>query len=280
MKVKFFDKNVRNKFWKYFSIVSAVLSFILLFNVVQDEYEEYLVYLGCLFAFILVVIYLVIWYRANKLTDINIDVDGSNVNIKCGDIFLENGLKVIAFNEYFDTLVDDKIISKKSLNGIFINRIFGENTSELDQFIEASTNSSDVIDGECQRNLGGKTVKFKLSTIFVYNDFVLTAFTKFDEHNKATLTMPEYLEFLINFWDRINRVYAQKTVSVPIFGSGITRIKEHKNIADEDLLKIMLWTFKLSEMKFKYPAKLAIIIHKDKMGQINLFNLKSIELDL
>lgn len=87
--------------------------------------------------------------------------------------------------------------------------------------------------------------------------------------------MPEYLEFLINFWDRVNRVYAQKSVSVPIFGSGITRIKEHKNITDEDLLKIMLWTFRISEMRFTHPAKLTIIIHKDKIDKINLFDLQS-----
>lgn len=87
--------------------------------------------------------------------------------------------------------------------------------------------------------------------------------------------MPEYLSFLINFWDRVNRVYAQKSVSVPIFGSGITRIKEHTNISDEDLLKIMLWTFRISEMRFKYPAKLAIIIHEDKMNTINLLDIKS-----
>lgn len=87
--------------------------------------------------------------------------------------------------------------------------------------------------------------------------------------------MPEYLSFLINFWDRVNRIYAQKSVSVPIFGSGITRIKEHKNIRDEDLLKIMLWTFRISEMRFKYPAKLTIIIHPDKMDTMNLLDIKS-----
>ncbi|PHK29336.1 hypothetical protein VF13_40225, partial [Nostoc linckia z16] len=79
---------------------------------------------------------------------------------------------------------------------------------------------------------------------------------------------------------RVNRVYAQRPVAVPVFGSGVTRIKEHKNISDEDLLKIMLWTFKLSEMKFKHPAKLTIVIHQDKIGQINLFNMKSIELGI
>ncbi|MDW8550438.1 DUF6430 domain-containing protein [Epilithonimonas ginsengisoli] len=200
--------------------------------------------------------------------------------MKSGNLFNEQGFKVIPFNEYFDTVVDDKIISNSSLNGIYVKKNFLDNVDKLDNFIVANSDELDIIDNQTYRRLGGKLVKFKLSTIFVYEDFILTAFTKFDEHNKAILTMPEYIEFLINFWDRVNRVYAQKTVSVPIFGSGITRIKEHKNISDEDLLKIMLWTFKLSEMKFKHPAKLTIVVHEDKIGQINLFNIKSIELGL
>jgi hypothetical protein len=87
--------------------------------------------------------------------------------------------------------------------------------------------------------------------------------------------MPQYLEFLINFWDKVNSVYAQKSVSAPIFGSGITRIRGHKKILDEDLLKIMLWTFRISEMRFKYPAKLTIVIHKDKIDNINLLDVLS-----
>jgi hypothetical protein len=280
MKVNFLDKNVRSKFWIYFSVISGILTFILLFNIIPDQYNNCLKYFGYTAFVILILIYLFIWYRANNLTNINIDIEGSNVNIKCGDLFSEKGLKTIPFNEFCDTIVDDKIISNKSLNGIFINRFFNDNVNELDTFIVENSDSSDIIDNEFERKRGGKKVKFKLSTLFVHDDYIITAFSKFDEHNRATLTMPEYIEFLINFWDRVNRIYAQKNVSVPIFGSGITRLKEHKNIGDEDLLKIMLWTFKLSEMKFKYPAKLKIVIHEEKISQINLFALKSNELGL
>lgn len=280
MKVNFFDKGVRNKFWIYFSVLSGILSFILLFNIVPEDYKEWLKYFGYLTFLILIIIYLIIWFRANNLTNINIDIDGSKVNIKCGDLFSEESLKVIPFNEYFDTLVDDKIIANSSLNGIFVKKYFNEKVDELDNFIVENSDELDIINKQVNRRLGGKNVKFKLSTVFVYEGFILTAFSKFDDHNKATLTMPEYIEFLINFWDRVNRIYAQKSVSVPVFGSGITRIKEHKNISDEDLLKIMLWTFKLSEMKFKHPAKLTIVIHEDKISQINLFNIKSLELGL
>lgn len=275
MKVNFFNKGIRNKFWVYFSVISGILSFILLFNIVPDEYKDYLKCFGYVTFVILIIIYLIIWLWANYLTNVSIDVDGSTVNIKSGDLFSENGLKVIPFNEYFDTIVDENIIASSSLNGIFINNHLRSSLQQLDDYIVQKTDALDVKDVNVIRRLGGKTVKFNLSTIFVYNDFILTAFAKFDDHNKAVLTMPEYIEFLINFWDRVNRVYAQKSVSVPIFGSGITRIKEHKNISDEDLLKIMLWTFKLSEMKFKHPAKLSIVIHKDKISQIDLFNIKS-----
>ncbi|EOC3269215.1 macro domain-containing protein [Salmonella enterica subsp. enterica serovar Montevideo] len=121
----------------------------------------------------------------------------------------------------------------------------------------------------------GKKQKFEIGTICVYGDYILTALSKFDEHNIAHLTMPEYLGFLISFWDKVNRVYAQKSVSVPIFGSGLTRIKGHKIIDEQDLLKIMLWTFRISEMRFKYPAKLTIMIHEGKIDKVNLLELKT-----
>jgi hypothetical protein len=277
MKVKFLNKGVRNQFWFFFSVVSGILSYVLLFNIVPDEYKEHLKCFGYITFILLIIIYIVIWLRANSLTDVKIDIDGSTVNIKSGDLFTEEGFKVIPFNEYFDTEVNEKIIASNSLNGIFINKYLDTSVSNLDNHIINSIDIDDILNDNVYRKSGGKCKKFKLSTIIVYKDYLLTAFSKFDDHNKAVLTMPEYLEFLINFWDRVNRVYAQRSVSVPIFGSGITRIKEHKNISDEDLLKIMIWTFKLSEMKFKHPAKLSIIIHKSKINQIDLFNLKATE---
>ena len=55
----------------------------------------------------------------------------------------------------------------------------------------------------------------------------------------------------------------------------VHRIKEHKNISDEELLKMTLWTGRISEMRFKYPAKLTIVIHGSKIDQINLLDIRS-----
>ena len=271
-KVSFVDKRVFKKFLEISAVVSGTLSFVVIFVDIPAEWK---LRAGLIFFALLALIYLAIWCWSNNLNSIDINIEGSDVAIKAGDIFQQPGLKAIAFNEYFDTQVDNKIISETSLNGVFIQKHLGVPPSELDHHIEGYTfDESEVLDVNETRNQG-KNKRYQIGTICLFKDYLLTAFSKFDENNKALLTMPEYLEFLINFWDKVNNIYAQQNVSTTVFGSGITRIKGHKDISDEDLLKIMLWTFRISEMRFKYPAKLTIVIHKDKIGQINLLDIKS-----
>jgi hypothetical protein len=271
MKVKISDGRVFKEFLEKISVISAFFTIFFIFIDIPKQYKSYA---GLLVGLIFVCLYLFLWLWYNRLKDVNLSIEGSRVSIKTGDIFEQPGLKAIAFNEYFDTQVDDKIISKNSLNGIFIEKYLIDPLDDFDRYIEDyQFDDEDLIDSNVERL--GKQKKYKLGTICVYKDYLLAAFSKFDEKNKANLTMPQYLEFLINFWDNVNRVYSQKNVSVPIFGSGITRIKEHKNISDESLLKIMLWTFRISEMRFKHPAKLSVIIHEDKIDSINLFDIKA-----
>ncbi|WP_166109089.1 macro domain-containing protein [Pseudoalteromonas sp. Z9A5] len=271
-KVSLHDKRVFDKFLKTISWISVALSLTVLFVEIPKEFKTTY---GWVFIGLLVVIYFLVWNHSNNLNKIDIDVEGSDVTIKVGDLFLESGLKVIAFNEYFDTLVDNKIISENSVNGIFINGHLNESITTLDCHIDNYSFEQSEMAGINESRKLGKKNKYQIGTVCIYKNFLLTAFTKFDDNNKASLTMPEYLEFLINFWDKVNNVYAQQNVATPIFGSGITRIKGHKTINDEDLLKIMLWTFRISEMRFKYPAKLTIVIHKDKINKINLLDIKS-----
>ncbi|ECT8306668.1 hypothetical protein BSL09_11335 [Salmonella enterica] len=271
-KVNFFDKRILKKFSDYTSTISTIFSLFLIFVDIPTENK---LTLGIIFLIILFLLYFGIWFKSNNLSEVNLDVEGSIVTVKAGDLFRQDRFKVIAFNEYFDTQVDDVVISHNSLNGLYIDNYLAGSVSDLNHRISNHQFEEDERLEINHKRKEGKTQKYSLGTIFVNNDYLLTAFSKFDDKNRAFLTMPDYLAFLINFWDKVNRIYAQKSVSVPIFGSGITRIKEHKNISDEDLLKIMLWTFRISEMRFKFPAKLTIVIHKDKIDKINLLDIKS-----
>lgn len=274
-KIKLSDKRIKTNFLEILGKLSTILSTILIFFGIPEGRE---IVSAIIFILALTLIYFVIYFRANKLTKASIDIGGTTVSVKQGDIFEEEGLKVIPFNEYFDTIVDNKIISELSLNGKYVKNI-NQNLVELDRQIEDDiflNSKNNILEKNSNRkgNIGKKT-KYKLGSSVVIDDYVLTAFSKFNDNNEAELTMTQYINFLLNFWDEINRIYAQKNVTVPIFGSGITRFKGgFNNIEINELLNIMLWTFRISETRFKYPAKLTIIIYGDLFNKINLFGLQ------
>lgn len=273
-KLSFLHPIVRKSALEVFGYISSVCSAAFIFIDVPTEYGL------CAFAafvLILFLAYFCTWLYSNQMTSVDLSIDSTPISVIAGDIFEQDELKAIAFNEYFDTVVDDQVIAKRTLNGIFIAKHLHISVEELDANIETALANKDVRLRKSESRLIGKKQRYRLGTIYQHEDFLLTAMTRFDKENRAHLEMSEYIDFLLTFWDNLNTVYAQRSVSVPIFGSGITRIKGHKNIGDEDLLKIMLWTFRVSEMRFKYPAKLTIVVHRPKITQVNLAALKSMQ---
>ena len=274
-KVEIFDRNICKRFGIIVSGIGVVLPIVLIFVSIPEKYK---ILTGLIFVMILILVYLMTWLYANKLTNTSVTVGVTSVEIKAGDIFEQDGLKAIAFNEYFDTQVDDKIIAKKSLNGQVIDKFFTD-VNELNQKIEADkylNSPGNILKENIERE--GKGTRYKLGSSILVDEFIFTAFTKFSDRNEAQLTMQEYIDFLLSFWNEINRLYAQRAVTVPIFGSGITRFKNgFEDININELLKIMVWTFKISKIKFVYPAKLTIIIPEGRLKEINLFEIKENE---
>lgn len=275
MKVSIFDKDILKQFSNVCATITAILSAVLIFLDIPNQWR---ITSGVVYVVFLSVIYIFLWIRANRLRQIDIRIGITTVVIKSGDIFKEDGLKAIAFNEYFDTRVDDKIIAKKSLNGQFIlNHI--DDVDKLNSDIESDDDLKNSIIGKEVKRKQGKTTKYKLGgSILIDDEYILTAFSRFNKNNQAELTIQEYVNFLLTFWNEINRLYAQRSVTVPVFGAGITRFKNgFEDIDINELLRIMIWTFKISKIKFAYPAKLTIIVHDDLLSQVNLYELKENE---
>ena len=214
--------------------------------------------------------------KANNLTQRKLIIGNSNVIIRIGDLFKETDLKVIAFNEYFDTQVDERIIASRTLNGKFINE-YVNNIVELDKSIE---DDPILIPQRLTMNTtrtSGKKQKYKLGSVHEYNGYLLTAFTRFDNDNRAFLTMQDYINCLLNFWDQLDIIYANRSVVLPLIGTGITRFKDcdnnATNMTEQEKLDILLWTFKVSRIKFNYPTELTIVIHSSIQDKINFYKI-------
>ncbi len=217
-------------------------------------------------------LFLVVWCAANHKKRVLLNINNSTLEITSGNIFDEKGFKVIAFNEFFDTQVDDIVISKNTLNGNYITHFY-PHTSELDQIISKDAHSSKQIIGKPERK-NGKTIKYRLGTIIKNEDYFLLAFTHFDEDNRAFLGVDEYIECLMNMWNECDIHYGGKTIIFPLLGSGITRFRNYESMTDQELLEIMIWMFKVSHIQFQKPEKVKIVLTNECLRKINLYSIE------
>ena len=271
MKVNFFNKKLTKKTFSFMMLEGSALGTISIFCndfILKNKMCFIVVFIG-----LLIIYHTFMYFYANHLKMISLKIKTSTFEIKSGDIFEQKKLKVINFNEYFDTIVDNKIIAENSLNGRFIKEKVLD-VNDLDEIIKNSlANTKKTINNDRKK---GKKERYELGTVVEYNqDYLLTALTKFDEDNRANLELKDYLLFLMNFWNNLDKVYANRSVAITLFGSSsITRFNDANDITDQDLIEIIIWTFKVSKIKFKYPTTISLILSNDLVDRINLFEIK------
>jgi hypothetical protein len=272
-KVHFFDKTLRKSYLSILASIGAISTLVLVFFHPPDTYK---LLTFSILVFSLIVLYLIMWVCANRTKRIKLSINGSRIIIKTGDIFKEeNTLKVIPFNEYFDTIVDDKIIAKSTLNGIVIQKHI-KDIKLLDEEIDQNVHLSKRKQTLYETRSCGKKQKYKLGSIHKHNEFMLTAFTKFDDENRANLSLNDYIMCLLNFWNELDIVYASKSISIPVLGTGITRSKGHNKFTEQEKLEMLLWSFKISQVSFSHTTSIKIIIHENMFGKIDLFKIKGL----
>ena len=189
----------------------------------------------------------------------------TEVEVKVGDLFNFDGIKVIPFDEYFDTEVDDNVISRSSLNGIFLER----KAEHRDLILRAIAERQQCVLGEPDGADG--RLRYRLGTVKSFDDYALLAFTHMDEFNCARLERGQYEECLLNMWDELDRMYAGKRVVLPLLGSGITRFKGSQP-SEDDLLRCMLCTLRASGHRFKDGV--LIVLTKKTASKMRLYEVK------
>lgn len=160
------------------------------------------------------------------------------------------------------------------MNGIFINNKVSD-IEKLDLSIADDCNLNDKTVERNESRRKGKKIKYRLGSVHLFeNSYVLTAFTHFTDDNKAYLTMSDFLQFLVTFWDEIDRIYSGRSIAIPLLGSGITRFKGYDMISDQELLEILVWSYKISRVKFTYPSTVTFVIHEGIKEKINFYEIK------
>ncbi len=203
---------------------------------------------------------------ATTYKSITININNTPITIKQGDLFSSNDWKVIPFNEYFDTQVDDIVIAHNSLNGILIDHHI-DNLQDLQFTLNNPPNVQKL-----PHKIKGGRICHPLGRIIKYGEFMILAFTHFDNNNQATLTHNQYESCLRTMWNEISRTYANKPVSLPLLGGGITRFENPSIKTETQLLKCLLCTFRTSNATINQP--ITIYLTQDAIRNIDLYSIK------
>lgn len=269
MKMNFFSKKLRNKYYKVIAFMISIESFILIFKDIPEKYKFKALMINII---TFLIIYIAMFCHAKFITIRKMKIASANLTIKFGDIFCEKGLKVIPCNEYFDSLVDENIVSSNTLHG----KVLKSHIKNINDFDEKLKNDSScklrILDIVNERPCG-KHSKYQLGTCFQYNDYIFVAFSKFDIDNKAYLDFPSYMFCLSNMWNEINRVYSGNDIVLPLIGSGLTRIYGSNEITKQNQLELLINSLKYSNITFSHDINITIVLPDNLKEELSIYEI-------
>jgi len=267
LKIKIFF----NKFFICIGIISAIFTIVGLIwakeiTTIMNQYQDYKTYL-----LVLIVITCIIYafYSIRKKKKISLRIsENKNINVYYGDLFQSNKIIVIPVNDYFDTIVDDKIVSSNTLHGKFIQKYFSNNEKQLKLLIDKSLSKISPIEIDKTRVRGNKK-RYELGTVAVVEVeeqiFYLFAFTKFNHNNRATITKSQYLQVITILFEFIEQNSQGFKVNIPLIGAGHSGVE----LSKQKLLDFLLFSIILSN-KLTLINGLDIILHKSVKDKIDL----------
>lgn len=256
-------------------IVSTLVSTSFMF-IPESLFKEYKLFQNCsdemtiianriLFLFCIIVISAIVsdiylYFRKKVL------IKGNNyiIQIEYGNIFdIKDCKKVINFDECYTTTVGDSPsdIKPTSICGQYLLK---NPNIDMDKLI-----FNTKLKAAKKKSKFQDKVRYDLGKLIPNGDYLLMAFAKLDENGLGKFfTYVEFIECLSTLWEEIDKYYGQKDVCIPILGSGLTRING-QSLTQQQLLDIIIMSYKLSIYKIKKPYKLRIICRENDNFSLN-----------
>lgn len=284
IKVGFCDKTLWSRYLAVLGIISSLITLLSFFATANDIGIN-IMYVAMPFLFGIIFLFLCMWFFANHMTHAELKINNTIVRVTEGNIWAQldknpknriGEISVIGVNDFYDVIVDDRIIASGSLHGQYIKKI--EQAQKLDDLCHTIENDTILNEPGNSTTVAsrkiGRQIQYELGSVVEFESYILAAFTKFDANNEAWLTAGEYVGFWMRFWANIDKIYAGRTINIPLMGAGITRFKNGKPTKQE-LLEIMLWTLKISGFHNTYAGKgINFVIYPADTGEINFYRIQ------
>ena len=274
-KVPFFDRHVKEEFYSRVTGISTISSLVFIFYSFPDDTKIKLI-AAAVFSLVLLLIYVYTWHRANIANSAEIKVNGTEFIIRVGDIFEQtDAWKVIPCNEYYDIIVDGRIVSPKSIHGQYLNMLTENDRQRLIDEIQMNPRMKQSIRWVNSERARGNKIAYRLGSVYPKANFLLLAFTQFDKDDRAYLTNELLWACLLNMWNEMDILHSGESICFPLMGTGLTRLKNFK-LTEQQLLEVLIMSYRLSGLTFGSDVSINIIIHPTHEKHINFSKIKDL----
>lgn len=210
------------------------------------------------------------FYSIRKRTEIELSLsDKVKAKIFYGDLFKSKGIIVIPVNDYFDTIVDNKIVSSNTLHGKFIKSVFDGNEAELKKQIKQQLGKYNKPLGVNSSRKFGNKKSYPLGTVCQVTSgngvYYLVALTKFNSNDRAEVKNSEYQRVLCDLFSYIEQNSQGREVNIPLIGAGHSGVK----LGTQKLLEFLLFSISLKD-DLTLINGINIILHESVKADIDL----------
>ena len=149
----------------------------------------------------------------------------TKLSIHYGDLFNENGIRVIPVNEYFDTHLGDGIIAPNTIHGKFLARL-KPHIAELKNMIDSQLALKETLPPNRKRTLveGLPQKRYPLGTtirITINNQtYLLVAVTRFNANEHVEVDDSEYMGIMQKMFSSVEQLNDTQIVNIPLIGGG------------------------------------------------------------
>lgn len=210
--------------------------------------------------------------------------NGHCLYLQYGDLFGANEIItaterkniIIPVNCCFDTIVDDKLISKKTLHGAAINHLCSDcnySLESLNTLIQDQLATKPYITLSLDQKPSGNCKRYQVGTIVDIPEkgedhYFLWALSSFDNDLKAHTTLDDYTLAVQKLVEACNTMAEGYPVLVPLAGTGLSRTNKNQN----DLLAYLVSVFRLN--KDIINCDIHIIVNEKIRNDIPIMGIK------
>lgn len=194
----------------------------------------------------------------------------TKIIIKFGDLFAETGWKAIGANDFFDSIVDEDLVSSRSLHGFVLKKYWTDDQRDWERQIAGSLRKTK---GQTEKRSKGNRTRYPIGTTAracsETQKFLFVALGRTDAQSNVTTANAEMLICAVRgMVAEARAACSMEPLVIPLMGSGMSRVGV-KNSVIVDLII----TAVLEESRHgRVTGEIVVVLPEGKSNEINLKN--------